>query len=42
MHLISIRLCVYIASKCISSESKHRPSDKKHSAEQLNFPSGIP
>ena len=31
MHLINIRLCVYVEPKRISSESKHSPSDKEKS-----------
>ena len=31
MHLLSISLRVYVASKHISSESKHRPSNKETS-----------
>ena len=43
MHFISIRLCVYVEPKRISSESKHSLSDKETSSKKvLKFTKGIP
>ena len=37
MHLISIKLCVYVELKHISSESKHSHSDKETSRKNISF-----
>ena len=43
MHLIRIKLEVYLEPKRIPCESKHSPNDKQTSRKKtLKFPSGIP
>ena len=44
MHLISIKLCIYVETKRIFSESKHSPSDKEtfRKKKTLKFPKEIP